>query len=258
MDGQESQQERQDPLDKTVSNSEVGRPKGRNGGNGEPPGPEKKRLWREWTSLERTQVVFNGALILFTCVYAGVSIWQACITQKGARAAQRAAKAAEATLTATQESSRLDQRAWVGVIESFRPDIKVGAKPTLGVTIMNSGKTPARLGATHVSARSFAKDKAFVPIYPPKQNSRIALLQPGMRMDFAKPTVREFTQADIDVFRNGDQVMYVYGKFSYRDIFGRGYCTVFCMFYEPDFSVAHACSTYNDETDGECPEENTQ
>ena len=120
--------------------------------------------------------------------------------QKQTKAMQDAADAngeavdlAERNINATQEQSRLDQRAWVGVIDTIPPSfkdgdiavyIKEGEKNTgFGVVIGNSGKTPARKVKNKQRITAYPANAKFIPSYPPFNEGErsVSVIQPGMK-----------------------------------------------------------------------------
>src|SRR5712692_1427594 len=88
IDKEEPEHEQCDSQEKPVGDKKIAEPEISGSGKTKPASLEQKRFWRDWTSLEKTGVIFNGMLVLFTVIYAFVSLWQASIAQQGASAAQ--------------------------------------------------------------------------------------------------------------------------------------------------------------------------
>ena len=80
---------------------------------------------------------------------------------------------------------------------------------------------------------------------------------PGMQIRL--PTIPvTFTQKQIDAIKDESVIMYIFGEVAYRDVFDHPHCTTFCLRFAPDFSEASVCDTYNEDIDGECPQEKNQ
>ena len=183
---------------------------------------------------------------------------QSISMQNAADANKKAVDLAERNIKATQEQSRLDQRAWIGGVEATPPPftdgtsrvyIKEGERiPIIGIVIINSGKTPARKIKTVQQMRAFANN-IFKPVYvsdsPIKKS--ISVLHPGGRDTLPiTPFDIIITKEMINEIRSGKIVLYIYGKITYEDIFGRGHRTTFCHFIDKDMKAIANCDTYND------------
>lgn len=179
------------------------------------------------------QGFFNGIVAMFTAATCLVTYWQ-------------------------YTAQLVDQRAWVGVVAPVVPELRVGERAIFSVRIMNSGKTPARKVLSHVGVRFMSKDKPLDILYqepPPTQSHTI--LSPNMQMDISNPNPdpkKIFTEDRVNNVKNGNEVVYLYGKISYEDIFGYSHCRTFCVYLSPDFKLNYACKVYNEETDARCPD----
>ena len=108
------------------------------------------------------------------------------------RAALEASTAqSKAALDASIKQSRLDQRAWVGVVQVTSPThivgrskvyMKIGEPLKFAAVVTNSGKTPALNLTSRLTFKSFASGERFKPDYgtQPSRRSEI-IIQPGMR-----------------------------------------------------------------------------
>jgi hypothetical protein len=170
-------------------------------------------------------------------------------------AAVHSAEIAGAALEATKESSRLDQRAWVGAVVSNAPEIVAGAEVSFQAVIGNTGKTPALYMWGGISARTLNKGQEFFPTYKTdsavRQINSVSTLFPEMRSVYETPPTK-LTQAQVKALQDEDTVLYVYGRIGYQDIFLRPHCTTFCVTFAKDLKVPKGCLTYNDVTNTEC------
>lgn len=154
-------------------------------------------------------------------------------------------------IKATQEAMRLDQRAWVGVTEVGppRPAEDDPGYVTIPITIVNTGKTPARNTFVRYNGKVSLEDHFSVPRYISPLRS-IGVIQPGMKAYdnitvkgvIAKPMPRMLRQFSTDIN------LYFFGEVVYDDIFGQHHSTRFCARYPYDsFSgQPNFCDTYNE------------
>jgi hypothetical protein len=176
--------------------------------------------------------------------------------QDTSKASQDAVKLAKRSIEATQEQFRLDQRAWVGVIERTPPAfqdgtrhffVKEGERCTLGVMIKNSGKTPAIHFKSKQMMHSLPANVPFTPHYTiPTVDQSLSVIQPGMTAVLsALPSDVPVTREHIKMLGNGQLILYVYGEMTYEDIFGKKHNTTYCLFLDKDLSNMNSCDTYN-------------
>lgn len=147
------------------------------------------------------------------------------------------------TLDYSRDSSRLDQRAWVGVTGVERSEIQTKTRAT--VTIVNSGKTPAIGVKTTLAFGPHTKDKKFVFLKPPpKLQHSQSVVQPGMSISIVLDT-RELKTEEIDAFNNGKLILYAFGSIEYQDIFKQNHSCTFCAYFTQDEKRGNACNEYN-------------
>jgi hypothetical protein len=159
-------------------------------------------------------------------------------------------------LDSTIEIARRDQRAWVGTIEvipawrdaSNNPIyIKEGSPARFGVTIINSGKSPALKVRCKTKFTTLAADVKFSPNYEKFQRQSIGVIQPQGRFILpTAPSLGPITAADIDIFKNSKGILYLFGEITYEDIFKIPHWTTFCMFLAPTLDNFVVHGTYND------------
>jgi len=172
-----------------------------------------------------------------------------------AKATQSNVAQAKAALGATIEFSRLDKRAWVGLNKFASPSlddggtkkyIKEGSRPVFRVFITNFGKTPARNMQNLIDGRALLKGAPFEPDYRLEGTVSNSVLSPGAEgiMD-TNPPPHPLTAKQVEAFTTGEQVLYVYGKITYDDIFDVKHETTFCGYLASDLASFITCSTYN-------------
>jgi hypothetical protein len=158
-------------------------------------------------------------------------------------------KQSKAALDATIAQFRDEQRAWVGAVEFVRPsNLEVGKKATFNFVISNSGKTPALHVTQKIAAWPFLKGQEFHPVWTPiTTESAVIVLQPGMRITIStNEQSAPNTETSIARLKSGEEVMYVYGQITYRDVAGRTHYSHFCAVIAPDLITGNVCTTYND------------
>lgn len=145
------------------------------------------------------------------------------------------------------EATRRDQRAWVGTTGGFKPqEAKPNIKQGWGARITNTGRTPARNLTAQTNARILPAGEPFIPIYPKNAiHQGNSILYPGVNITLTAPAV-EFSQRDFDCARDGTCIFYVFGKFTYNDVFNKAHWGTFCLKLEDNLFYMNACNTYND------------
>lgn len=176
--------------------------------------------------------------------------------------ANAASQNAQASLDATVDQFRLDQRARISVNSVQAPQFKVGdkmlylkagEKPQFAATIANSGKTPARnvqLSAGYISLEKHVKSSA---VYDRGDEIKSkAVLAPGPLGGIIQTNAPQdpITQPFTDSIETGDSILYFFGEIRYQDVFfprTHEHTTVFCAFLSRSLDGFRACKTYNDE-----------
>ncbi len=157
------------------------------------------------------------------------------------------ADAAKKAIEVTQENIRLGQRAWVGAIEVRNIAVRAGAKTQFTVVITNTGRTPALKLVTQFATGAFPSDQVFVPKYQTlKTKPGVSVLQPGARLFLNVGSIEELTDTHIDSLKKSAQILYVFGRLTYEDIFKQPHYTIFCMRIAPNLAYAYSCDTHND------------
>lgn len=161
----------------------------------------------------------------------------------------RMAKASEDNIKAIRDSSRSDQRAWVGVVafNAPKPAFEVGNQPVLSVTISNTGKTPALRCKSLFAAKSYPVTQPFVANYGATTGrNSIDTIPPNARPELQTPPLAALTGYQIDSIKNGTLILYIFGKITYEDVFGITHQSQFCYALSHNLTSAEGCETYND------------
>ncbi len=165
-----------------------------------------------------------------------------------AKAAQDSADAAKESNRITLQTTRNDQRAWVGVSRFLGKEIKPGVEMRFGVRISNFGRTPARSVRTQTSWSALPRSTPFTPVYPPRKRSQQAsasVVMPTFEGEVLAPPVI-FTESQVKALESQLSYFYVYGRITYDDVFGHPHFTTWCFYVAHDSPTMTACETYND------------
>ena len=190
------------------------------------------------TKFETLQIILTAFILTAAIVAACIYGCQLSEMQKSTLAATKAANAAEHSVALARENAHLDQRAWMAV-SSISGAPNVGEVFRVTIEIRNTGRT-------------LAKKVRIVPIVDPRAD--------GSAPDFAKKveeTAKSYeagpygivseavvppnatsgstlkasdgllTQTALDGLK-GEERVFVYGKITYEDIFGRPHWITFC------------------------------
>lgn len=235
------------------------------------------QVFQRWkkTALHNKALVLTGVLVAVgTLFYTGAAIFQYCLMKQTAKenseqtdkiiaeaknitaAAEGSLEQSKRALDASIETSRRDQRAWVGPIDIIHPShkdgsrtvfVKEGDRPTFGVIVTNSGKTPAlKVTPLQRMVVSFTKEPLIIRYNQPRTKPSIGVLQPNAKLLLETDKTEPFTKEIISRLESGQVTLYVFGIITYEDIFKRSHKTTFCMYMSSDLSSMKICETYND------------
>jgi hypothetical protein len=173
---------------------------------------------------------------------------------------EAAADNAKASIKATQDALRLDQRAWVGTedISSVPTTPETDKVWDVNVSMKNSGKTPAKnilmwnteallkaLPNVNADCAEAIERQASKTMLPPNGGYKALLhVANGVKMpsDWEK-----------EIKDNG--AIYVHGCVLYDDVFRRPHWMTYCGVYDIEHkSGFQSCLKYNDTGDGKPPE----
>lgn len=157
-----------------------------------------------------------------------------------------------ASLNATIEQNRLDQRAWVGQISIQIDAPEVGKSIKGYINWQNSGKTFARqvMPSCYVNfvAQQFPNEKDLIKTASTQilVHESIAVLFPGGQYKTIFDSKSNlYTELDKERI-SGSWYTYVWGELTYRDIFMRPHKTKFCSFRQGSTGDFIQCPYHND------------
>ena len=173
---------------------------------------------------------------LFQVTKAGISE-QANLTRESLEHASRSARAAEVAIEVANISNERRLRAYVYVKEVSLIESEDNQIWSACLFIKNFGQTPAY---DFVSPRGFltcpkAERYTFNPIPADTAVSPVDLA-PGQEMRLFAQSVKPITAEEAKRFRSGEDVIFIDGRASYRDVFGNDRWTNFRMQYRPPSS----------------------
>lgn len=157
------------------------------------------------------------------------------------------ARSAERSIAATQESARLDERAWVGVSGISNLKYTVGQPPGVTITIVNSGKTPARDVFLEHEQTWIPAGQPLPEIAQPHIRSIRSLqtLNPGQQSLALVYLILPLTQEQFDAIRLRKQIVYIRLSVAYRDQFGVGHKTNYCGTLNEEMDALTFCTAWN-------------
>ena len=174
--------------------------------------------------LNRLQVGFNGALVVFTF----------CLVVVGAFQARRLRQ----TLEHMRESSEKELRAYVNLSSAKILNIEKPGQRRAQVTIRNFGRTPA-YNVTFIMGVHTRE-------LPLRSILLVPTTLPRMAIDILAPTRLSRLEVDVSDLSDVEErelkehraAIYVWGRVSYRDAFGQDRWTDFRLFCGGDFLIS--------------------
>jgi hypothetical protein len=163
---------------------------------------------------------------------------------------ERIARSSETSIKATQESIRLEQRAWLAVWE-FRilPADQKGAI-RLSLDVVNTGRSPA----VHIemALTRMVLDRPSMLDEPPHVTPKLqfrstAPIPPQGKHTMATEESVSALGNDYEGIKSGAKVLYEFGKIRYLDIFGKPHTTQICLFMaKPEDQLLSNCGSGNE------------
>lgn len=244
------------PIPSAPTQGEIG-PDSDNGANNQQ--ETARELAREFRWVEGAQLAVNGVLaivgIIALCIYGGqlgVMHGQLEEIKKQYPQLQKSADAARDGVNQAQAGSRLDQRAWVSMVETAgKPEVNQPFIVT--VRARNTGKTFAEdFSGTVIHDPLMGKDT--IPDFEKRERAAgknfdsIAILPPST--DYIAPISatkagEKLSQTGMDLITSGQMVIYVYGRLDYKDVFDCPHWTTFCSKLSSDLKQWTACKWHN-------------
>jgi len=195
----------------------------------------------EASAKANKQMVYVSALLL------GVTIVQAYYTN-------RSLKQSDASLKASIEASRMDQRAWVGVKSVALEPVEIGKQMVVKVGLSNSGRTYAL--DIEYCGRFYAylgevPDETILKRWEADEKTlrknRYGVMFPGEDDGFVPFTAdaKLASDADVKTLKEGTQNIYLIGVVKYNDAFREPHETRFFYRYLHRFSRFEARDKHN-------------
>ena len=206
---------------------------------------EKKCEWPSWSRLKhawkKTRIANKIIAVFIGMTAVGVFV-TAILYACQIRVMDGQLDIMERQLSHIEQSSQLEQRAWVGLQTATHEPIEPN-KPIEGVLVFeNTGKTPAIILRASRTTCLRTPDFDMESLAEIKQKdgwledrrSR-GPLPPNavIRLTFQTSDNAMITEPDIEKLENGQLRAYVIGRILYRDIFGTEHETCFCHFANP-------------------------
>jgi hypothetical protein len=206
-----------------------------------------KAIGKKWWDFTKSPDFTNPAISIATIVIAIATVFTymeihggSIQTDKLVAAAERIAAASENAIGQSVESLRLDQRAWLN-IKSIGIDRPTPGNPVgIAVNMTNTGKTVARhvvfltvLQETKGPIGAFEIEGAphkFAVAFP---NANYSSIGTGKRL---------LTKDDIEEIKSGKQRIYIFGRITYDDVFGKSHFTQFCGIYSYQVNAMDSCA----------------
>jgi|SRR5579872_140390 len=176
--------------------------------------------------------------------------------EKAMKASNEQSKSA---LDASIANSRLDERAWVGLLYPIKTadgeKLKVG-RVVFKFRFKNSGKTPAINVAYDILLRGTAPGDP-IPDYGPATPEETyakftgihesTVIAPGEEQFISFPQTVFYGPKQIEMTEKRQTILYFVGKVSYNDVFPNTprHTTKLCVVYEPDTGEVGTCPINN-------------
>jgi hypothetical protein len=172
----------------------------------------------------------------------------ALAAQISAENSSRMLRVSETGLAHTQESLRLDQRAWVGIKDWGPPNFDFATFGEISLRISNSGRTPAldvrsrvynQVSRSEVPPPPEDYDTNIPPGAP--RNTSLMLINPGQVIEISGRALGASSKAGLEDLRQQRQFVFFRALILYKDIFGQEHTTTYCAVLQPDLRSFVLC-----------------
>ena len=209
------------------------------------------RYKEETHRLNKRQFVVAVITLIVLVIYTSIAGYQAWQMRRATDAARDSADATTNAVKDSRNAVQLDERAWIGPVDSPIIDWEVGKKFAVAIPLKNTGKTPGTNVTTLMAIRPLSPQKMplFTDLVTPTGHG---VLQPSAVTYLAVFGDGAISRADFDAVKSGKLTIWVYGRITYDDIFGRHHWTTFAQTFNP---IKRGLDTYgtNNEVDTENP-----
>lgn len=206
--------------------------------NPTPPNAEQAIKVRELPSVSVTRDWIDKAALAFSLilVIAGIGgVWVAL-----------------RTLNAMYRALRVDQRAWMGVVNiKIRTFLEPDHDFVVEVETKNTGKTPALRVLFHNRLQALLVTEQLDRTFG--ESTGHGTVMPDSKQIHSIGENHSVPAATVEHVENGTRTMYLHGRIEYQDIFGNSHWTNWCFrLAGKDTFVAH--NEYNDTDDAQVKE----
>jgi hypothetical protein len=163
-----------------------------------------------------------------------------------------AATNAKASIRATQDAMRLDQRAWV-VVKGIGPSPEANKQWNLRVVFSDTGKTPAKSFTASCAVEPADSEQAIKWTLSHFDGGSLLVPNDQHFCTLHPFGLGKLTQEAADYLTSQSAHNYVYGAAIYQDIFGRWHWLTFCSGMRPGAQEWQDCDNGNDTGDGNVP-----
>jgi cell division protein FtsL len=173
------------------------------------------------------------------------------IADNAQRAMDASNKQSQASIQATRDAMRLDQRAWVSAEPATGVPTNEGSY-TIQFPIKNTGKTPATNVAVYFMGRFFKPDEKLTYKFTglPLPSGYLSPNSPRAFAYSGEP-------GTVDVAAHKGEIFVVYGAITYEDVFSVKHWITYC-FDAPKADKYTYCYEHNDIGDGPLPKDSLQ
>jgi hypothetical protein len=186
---------------------------------------QEKKEHNEKTAIDRSLVRYTGILAIFTAilafftiVLAGVAVWQGIQMREAVKVAS--------------DTAIRQLRAYILVDRIGINKIIANFKPEAIVEFRNSGQTPAYEvhGSICIGFDEFPlEDIPWDKLHPTMDRSKDTMA-PGGKLHFPVILDNSLTTKEFSQLNAGTHAIYIFGKFIYKDTFGKDRFTEFTFF----------------------------
>jgi hypothetical protein len=165
---------------------------------------------------------------------------------------QRVADSAQASIQATRDAMRLEQRAWV-VVKAIGPAPEADKAWNLRVIFTNTGRTPAKF-SNSCGVGPATNEKAIDwQVLKPFQGEGTLIVPNDQGFCTLHPVKGTLTKEMADYLASPEAHLYVFGAGIYQDIFRRWHWLTFCSSMTEGGKEWEACDNGNNTGDGKVP-----
>ena len=170
-------------------------------------------------------------------------------TNRIAGAMTKTVEQSKASLDASINIARADQRAWLSITAANLKQLRAGQPLRVELKLFNTGKTPA-LNLKHWASLQTTPADIDVPTFIKKLREKaVPILSPIVLPDVPNSipmsTSYNLTAEDVDAIQTEAKKVYVFIAVNYNDIFNRSHLMQFCASYYPSNNTFVTCRDFS-------------